>query len=446
MKKLILIMVLVFISTQSLFSQQGWFSTNAPQNINYQSVFFINSETGWASSPTHVYKTTDGGAGWTIVQYDSVNNINSKIYFLDANTGWLITYNDHGNPACGYIGSNFLTTNGGATWTRKRYEYCSRPIDIFFLNANKGFIAYADEHLFGGFVTVGALSITTNGGQTWSSERDAYEFHSVAFKDSLIGYALGYYWDDTSNDTLMLYKTTNSGINWFKYKSISEIAGGSYNLFQSPVDLSVKENNIYIIGTDSLFLRSSNEGANWQKAYYTPYKRHKDLNFVNSNTGWIAFKSGNDTTNIMKTTNGGVNWFNLKNPFANQLNSIMFVNDLTGYAAGNGAIIKSVTGGVTSIQQISTEIPNRFKLLQNYPNPFNGESIIRFSVPKNINSNIKLSIYSMEGKLVEVLANGVFTAGEYEVKWSSRSNASGVYYYKLETGKFSETKKMLLIK
>jgi hypothetical protein len=124
----------------------------------------------------------------------------------------------------------------------------------------------------------------------------------------------------------------------------------------------------------------------------------------------------------------------------------MFVNELTGYIAGSGVILKTVTGGITNIKLISDKLPQSFKLLQNYPNPFNGISVIRFSIPQNANENIKLSVYNIQGKLIETLINEAISAGEYEVKWDSKLNASGIYYYKLETRNFSEVKRMVLIK
>ncbi|HEX2786545.1 MAG TPA: T9SS type A sorting domain-containing protein [Ignavibacteria bacterium] len=449
MKKLILTVMLVFLSTSTLFSQQGWFLTNAP-NTNYQSVFFVNAQTGWATSALNVYKTNDGGASWNVVQYDTSNNVYSKIYFLNENTGWILSYNENGAPACGHIGSTFLTTNGGANWVRKTYEYCSRPVDIYFINANTGFIAHADEILFGGFASIGSISRTTNGGLHWSNvtefPNNGGEFYKISFKNDLTGYALSYIWNDFQHDTLALFKTTNSGSNWFKFKDITKIAGGRINPYENAMDLIATSDNIYIIGKDSVFLRSTDEGTSWEKIYYAPYKRQVDLYFSNSNTGWTIFKYGTDTTNIMKTTNGGANWFNLRNPFSNNLNSIMFVNDLTGYVAGSGVILKTVTGGVTNVKIISDKIPESFKLQQNYPNPFNGISVIRFSVPQNNNQHIKLTVYNIEGKLIETLVNESIPAGEYEVKWDSKQNASGIYFYKLEANNFSEVKRMVLIK
>lgn len=104
-----------------------------------------------------------------------------------------------------------------------------------------------------------------------------------------------------------------------------------------------------------------------------------------------------------------------------------------------------VTGAVIGISNVSNEVPNGFSLHQNYPNPFNPNTKIRFSVPKT--SNVTLQVYDITGRLVATLAKDqVVTAGVKEVDFSAGNFASGIYFYTLKTGDFSETKKMVLVK
>lgn len=113
-----------------------------------------------------------------------------------------------------------------------------------------------------------------------------------------------------------------------------------------------------------------------------------------------------------------------------------------------GCVINGVLYGDTSmlvgINQISTEIPDQFSLFQNYPNPFNPSTKIRFALPKNEFVNLK--VYDVLGKEVETIINEELNTGTFEVDWNSVNYPSGVYYYKLSAGDYSETKKMVLIK
>ncbi len=89
-------------------------------------------------------------------------------------------------------------------------------------------------------------------------------------------------------------------------------------------------------------------------------------------------------------------------------------------------------------------LPNEFSLSQNYPNPFNPSTRISFSLPKA--SELKIEVYSALGSLIKTIASGSFPAGKHSMNFNAGSLSSGVYFYKLTAGEFSETRSMILIK
>ncbi|MCX6160481.1 MAG: T9SS type A sorting domain-containing protein [Ignavibacteriae bacterium] len=102
-----------------------------------------------------------------------------------------------------------------------------------------------------------------------------------------------------------------------------------------------------------------------------------------------------------------------------------------------------------SVQNISTELPSGFELGQNFPNPFNPSTEIHFSVPKN--DFVTIRIYDITGKEVYKLVDQKLAAGSYSIKWNSFDNSgdyvsSGVYFYRMISGSFASTKKMMLIR
>lgn len=115
-----------------------------------------------------------------------------------------------------------------------------------------------------------------------------------------------------------------------------------------------------------------------------------------------------------------------------------------------------LNGSFTYTKEISVasgSIPNEFSLSQNYPNPFNPSTMIKFSLP--FDSKVKVVVYSINGEMVKVLADGEFTAGDHEAQFSTNSVnglASGIYLYSINAvsndGKsnFTQTKKMVLLK
>lgn len=89
-------------------------------------------------------------------------------------------------------------------------------------------------------------------------------------------------------------------------------------------------------------------------------------------------------------------------------------------------------------------IPTEYELEQNYPNPFNPATEIVFSLPEK--AEVKLEIYDMLGRKVTTLMYEELPAGRYQVKWNAHGIASGVYFYKLQSSKYSKTRKMVLVR
>ncbi|MEO8666109.1 MAG: T9SS type A sorting domain-containing protein [Ignavibacteria bacterium] len=104
----------------------------------------------------------------------------------------------------------------------------------------------------------------------------------------------------------------------------------------------------------------------------------------------------------------------------------------------------SVDSSMSSIEPLSDIVPQSFNVYQNYPNPFNPVTQIKFDIAKN--SNAKLSVYDITGKVVEVLVNEKLIAGSYEFKWDASKYSSGIYFYRLQTDKYNKTMRMVLIK
>jgi len=105
---------------------------------------------------------------------------------------------------------------------------------------------------------------------------------------------------------------------------------------------------------------------------------------------------------------------------------------------------KIIVRNSVGIQNISSEVPASFKLEQNFPNPFNPSTSIKFSVPSS--SQVKLIVMDITGKVIDNLVDENLVAGNYEYKWNASGIASGIYFYKIISKDFSDTKKMMLVK
>ncbi len=92
----------------------------------------------------------------------------------------------------------------------------------------------------------------------------------------------------------------------------------------------------------------------------------------------------------------------------------------------------------------ATGLPAKYELAQNFPNPFNPVTAISFSLPTSV--KVKLEIFNALGQKVATLVNGKLSAGNHTTTWNAANMPSGIYFYKLEAGNFSQTRKMLLAK
>jgi hypothetical protein len=138
------------------------------------------------------------------------------------------------------------------------------------------------------------------------------------------------------------------------------------------------------------------------------------------------------------------------NGIGNQVCNLLTIDTSTGAGTLIGSIGKRSVGGLAispqpiGVEILSSEIPNKYELYQNYPNPFNPVTRIKFDLPKQ--SLVKITVYDVTGQEVLLLVNQKMDAGRYSVSWNAVNYSSGIYFYRIESGEFTVTKKMILIK
>ena len=169
------------------------------------------------------------------------------------------------------------------------------------------------------------------------------------------------------------------------------------------------------------------------------------VSFSDLNTGTAVGLSGT----ILRTSNGGVNWNSQFSGTERWFYDVCFTDNNNGTAVGNlGTIMKTTNGGSVYVTQLSDLIPEIFSLFQNYPNPFNPTTKIKFKLSRlETEANyVRLIIFDALGREVITLINDRLEAGDYEIEFNGGDFPSGVYFYKLEAGNYSEVKRMILLK
>lgn len=115
------------------------------------------------------------------------------------------------------------------------------------------------------------------------------------------------------------------------------------------------------------------------------------------------------------------------------------------YTSNSGDyVIVKLTQNPTGVEDQGFNQPDDFVLYQNYPNPFNPSTTIEFSIPQS--GDVSLNIYNLLGEEVKTLVNEFRQTGKYSVQFNANNFSSGIYFYKLQTDSFVETKKMILLR
>ena len=156
-----------------------------------------------------------------------------------------------------------------------------------------------------------------------------------------------------------------------------------------------------------------------------------------SNGSFGLYRYGNHTVNdtlaaIMRTTS------------TYEVRSLFCDPRYFSGAGGWQPVLAALLGNLVGVNPVNNQVPQVYSLSQNYPNPFNPVTNIKFSIPAA--GNVKLVIFDILGREVKTLLNDVKPAGNYVVDFNAAELSSGAYFYRLESGNFVETKKMLLVK
>jgi hypothetical protein len=244
-----------------------------------------------------------------------------------------------------------------------------------------------------------------------------------------------------------ILQTTDGGQTW--EREILNVSRGAtlFDIF------FINEMRGFCVGSNGVIYRTIDGSQTWHEVESGTQKSLASVFFIDIDHGWISGFAGT----IIKTTDGGATW----NPqfsgvATNDLIGIYFTDSENGWAVGEGGTIISTNDGggpITNFEDEQVEIPTQFLLSQNYPNPFNPTTKIIYQIPgqaRNDNSigltSVSLNIFDVLGKHIVTLVDEKQKPGNYEATWDALRFSSGVYFYRITVGIFSETKKMILMK
>jgi photosystem II stability/assembly factor-like uncharacterized protein len=406
----------IVIYNETLPLPVGWTAQTSGLTTSLNTVSTVNQNVCWiGGNGGVVLRTTNAGSTWTNVTGAPIGT--SDVYAicgLDANTCLVST-----SPAATFV---FKTTNAGANWTQVFTQTGGFIDDIKFQNATTGFM-YGDP--------VGArwsLWKTTDAGSTWDSA--GLYLPQVGTE---AGWNNAMYVNGTTimfgTNNTKIYKSTNFGTSW-----TSSATTGTANTY------SVAFSGTTGFAGESAAVKSTDGGTTFS-AFTVPGTG----SIYSFNAVLTRFWYGRGASIYGSTDNGGTFAAQYTGTGTYQAMSVkQDGNIIRGFCVSNGGGIVIYNDILTGIVKNQNEIPANFSLSQNYPNPFNPSTKINFNLPKS--GNVTLKVYDILGSEVATLVDESLNAGTYNIDWNASSLSSGVYFYRLQTGDFTDTKKMMLVK
>jgi len=353
----------------------NWTEQSISMNINLNDITMINSQTGYICGDNGlIAKTFNGGLNWSVIVAGINNNLHN-IVFYNENTGYVV--HNFSDLQTTYTRIR-LTTNGGIVWSEAFYQQDVIINKSIAVNENRimfagidGFLEYSEIN--GNFVSLtnykfknsikgikfindntgiilndtGQCLMTTDGGNVWNQTGVRAPNNLSILKGSFINENTGFVIGQVPNEDNLLdvFRTGNRGINW------TRVSEG----LSDYTDISIIDEQNLLMSSFFTLYKSTNSGINW--TVFNPNSVVLfNSKFLNQNTGY-AFEISQNS--LLKTTNGGSNWFtifNYPNVSSNSLNSFHFINVNTGFLTKSGSsttinpqynILRTLDGGIS---------------------------------------------------------------------------------------------------
>ncbi|HEX9828671.1 MAG TPA: T9SS type A sorting domain-containing protein [Bacteroidota bacterium] len=377
-----------------------------------------------------IFRSTDNGASW--LQTNAGPEVLWPVSLVVTPTGTILAGTWY--VANGDGGKIFRSEDNGQTWSQVLQAHQNSDVLTFAVMPN--------GNIFAGTRSLSdSLYKSTNDGQTWGGVITANLTSKVIF--SLSVNPSGHLFAGTLQDGLM--RSEDSGANWISAQNGLPVPQTQQELYPQ-VQTMIFHNGVAYAGTHGSkgVYKSTTNGDSWtEENTGLPFVTYTRSLAVNQDGDMFA---GTENGVFRMVKNSG-NWSNIYS--TNGLGNT-FVRSLVVTASGHvlagtyGSGIFRTTGVTTGVQQLAADVPLQFSLEQNYPNPFNPKTNIEFLIAKS--GPVTLKVFDLLGKEISTVVSEELQPGAYSIPWDASAFPSGTYFYRLQAGSFTDTKKAVLLK
>ena len=310
----------------------------------------------------------------------------------------------------------FVSSDDGSSWTGVNSGLPPLAVYALTVNGSNLFASIPGEGVF----------LSTNNGASWTEVNNGLTIPHVWALASLGGNVFA----GTGGGGV--FRSTDNGSNWVPVNN----GMASLSLYA----LGVNGTTIFA-GTAGVVYRSTNNGDSWVAA----------INGMGNITAYSFVSNGSDLftgayqLGVYHSTDNGDNW----TPYglSGSIIHSMALNGVQLFAGIDGGVQRRrVTPALdlAGTDLIANSLPDKVSLSQNYPNPFNPVTTIQFSIPED--ENVTLTVFDISGAQVARLVDERLAAGVHERVWDASNVASGMYFYQLTVGGFSEARRLMLVR
>lgn len=386
--------------------QLHWYQTAGPNSDDIFSLVAVGTSVLYAGSRTGIFKTSNAGDSWSRLS----NGLPAEVIVRDLRAA---------PPDTIYAATDsgiYISSNGGANWQRRSNGLASAAV---------GVLPTPQGNLFAGTLSGGYRS--TDQGLTWTLMSNGLPSGVVrTFAVDSNGFILA----GLSADGM--YRSMDDGVTW------SPTGMSASNVRKITVDQLGRI--YYVKSSPSIVFRSSDGGNSWTNILQTSMGTQQ----VDMDAAGRIFAA--TAEGVLLSMDDGNSWDDITNgvPGQSTWSLVISENNIAYVGTFNNGVCRNLSSAPTSVIEQREVVPTELALRQNYPNPFNPATRIEYALPKQ--GYVLLTIFNVLGQQVARLVGEVQTPGTHVVDWNAQDKSSGVYFYRLQAGDASITRKMLLIR
>lgn len=427
----------VVSSVPAATGSYSWTIPNTPstecivriRDVGNASIFDV-SDNSFTISAAVTVTAPNGGEEWIAGEQQDITWVSQNL------TNVQIEYSSDNGSAWSEVIASVPAASGSYSWSIP-----NTPSTQCLVRISDASNALVNDISDTTFTIFAAVTVTApNGGENWA----VGDQHDIT-------------WTSQNITDVKIEYSTDDGTNWLDVISSVPGANGSYswtipNTLSSQCLVRISDVNnaaAYDISDETFTIyipivtvTAPNGGENWEVATF------KQITWTSQNIINVKIEYSTDNGSnwlvVAESRPAGTGIHNWIIPNTPSTDCLVRISDVSHPSANDISDSTFTIDGGVSVENLNSGIPEEHALFQNYPNPFNPLTNIEFAIPSS--NHVTIDVFNQLGEQVATILNSNLSAGYYKIEFDANNHPSGLYFYRILSGNFVETKKMVLVK